>query len=100
LPRVLNRKTLLEGTPQSFQEGCSAAKKDINRLKFELEIVKARYLELQNEMENLQRQFDKVLKQKHTLAEQWVEETKQTYKIDSFRKPGYWVSAPNRGKTD
>jgi hypothetical protein len=67
-PMVLNRKTLLEGTPQSFQEGWSAAKKDINTLKFELESVKAKYLELQNDMENLQRQFEKVLKQKHTSA--------------------------------
>lgn len=67
-PMVLNRKTLLEGTPQSFQEGWSAAKKDINTLKFELETVKAKYLDLQNDMENLQRQFDKMLKQKQTSA--------------------------------
>ena len=65
-PIISNRKTLLEGTPQSFQEGWTAAKKDINTLKFELESVKAKYLELQNDMENLQRQFDKMLKQKQT----------------------------------
>lgn len=67
-PMVTNRKTLLEGTPQSFQEGWATAKKDINTLKFELESVKTKYLELQNDMENLQRQFDKVMKQKHTSA--------------------------------
>ncbi|CAI0440113.1 unnamed protein product [Linum tenue] len=58
-PMVPNRKTLLEGTPQSFQEGWSAAKKDINTLKFELETVKAKYMELQGELESLQRQFEK-----------------------------------------
>ncbi|XP_031273821.1 root phototropism protein 3 [Pistacia vera] len=67
-PMISNRKTLLEGTPQSFQEGWAAAKKDINTLKFELESVKAKYLELQNDMENLQRQFDKISKQKQTSA--------------------------------
>ncbi|KAM5573902.1 root phototropism protein 3-like [Rosa sericea] len=68
-PMVPNRKTLLEGTPQSFQEGWAAAKKDINTVKFELESVKAKYLDLQNSMENLQRQFDKMTsRQKHTSA--------------------------------
>ncbi|XP_027347483.1 root phototropism protein 3-like isoform X1 [Abrus precatorius] len=67
-PMIPNRKTLLEGTPQSFQEGWAAAKKDINTLKFDLETVKTKYLELQNDMENLQKQFDKLLKQKHTSA--------------------------------
>ncbi|KAG4978038.1 hypothetical protein AAZX31_13G241500 [Glycine max] len=65
---VTNRKTLLEGTPQSFQEGWTAAKKDINTLKFELESVKAKYMELQNDLASLQKQFDKMLKQKHTSA--------------------------------
>lgn len=65
-PMITNRKTLLEGTPQSFQEGWAAAKKDINTLKFELESVKTKYLELQNDMDNLQRQYDKILKQKQT----------------------------------
>lgn len=60
-PMVSTRKTLLEGTPQSFQEGWSAAKKDINTLKFELETVKTKYVELQSEMETLQRQFDKMM---------------------------------------
>lgn len=60
-PMVSARKQLLEGTPQSFQEGWAAAKKDINTLKFELESVKAKYLELQNDMENMQRQFEKSL---------------------------------------
>ncbi|CAH9084640.1 unnamed protein product [Cuscuta epithymum] len=63
-PLVSNRKTLLEATPQSFQEGWATAKKDINTLKFELETVKSKYTELQREMENLQRQFDKVAKPK------------------------------------
>lgn len=67
-PVVSNRKTLLEGTPQSFQEGWAAAKKDINTLKFELESMKAKYFELQNDMENLQRQFDKTTKTKQTSA--------------------------------
>ena len=67
-PMIPNRKTLLEGTPQSFQEGWTAAKKDINTLKFELESVKAKYMELQNDMASLQKQFDKMLKQKHTSA--------------------------------
>ncbi|KAL4321000.1 hypothetical protein S83_046392 [Arachis hypogaea] len=66
-PVLTNWKTLLEGTPQSFQEGWTAAKKDINTLKFELETIKTKYLELQNDMDNLQKQFDKLmLKQKHT----------------------------------
>ncbi|CAO2815791.1 unnamed protein product [Amaranthus hypochondriacus] len=60
-PMVSTRKTLLEGTPQSFQEGWETAKKDINTLKFELETVKTKYVELQNEMESLQKQFDKMV---------------------------------------
>ncbi|KAK9075725.1 hypothetical protein SSX86_004054 [Deinandra increscens subsp. villosa] len=67
-PLVQNRKTLLEGTPQSFQEGWATAKKDINTLKFELETVKTKYLELQHDMESLQRQFDKVTKPKQQSA--------------------------------
>ncbi|EEF39705.1 root phototropism protein 3 [Ricinus communis] len=67
-PMIPNRKTLLEGTPQSFQEGWATAKKDINTLKFELESVKTKYLELQNDMENLQRQFDKMTNKKQTSA--------------------------------
>ncbi|XP_050209351.1 root phototropism protein 3 [Mercurialis annua] len=67
-PMIPNRKTLLEGTPQSFQEGWAAAKKDINTLKFELESVKTKYLELQNDMETLQRQFDKLTNKKQTAS--------------------------------
>ncbi|XP_041015650.1 root phototropism protein 3-like isoform X1 [Juglans microcarpa x Juglans regia] len=67
-PLLSNRKSLLEGTPQSFQEGWTAAKKDINTLKFELDSVKTKYNGLQNDMENLQRQFDKLVKQKQTSA--------------------------------
>ncbi|KAF8411391.1 hypothetical protein HHK36_003940 [Tetracentron sinense] len=67
-PMVSTRKTLLEGTPQSFQEGWTTAKKDINTLKFEIESMKAKYLELQNNMEVLQRKFDKMSKQKQTSA--------------------------------
>lgn len=78
-PMVANRKTLLEGTPQSFQEGWAAAKKDINTLKFELETVKTKYLELQHDMENLQRQFDKVTKPKPTSA--WTSGWKKLSKI-------------------
>ncbi|RVW22599.1 Root phototropism protein 3 [Vitis vinifera] len=78
-PMISNRKTLLEGTPQSFQEGWTAAKKDINTLKFELESMKAKYLELQNDMENLQRQFDKTSKQKQTSA--WTSGWKKLSKL-------------------
>lgn len=67
-PVVSTRKALLEGTPQSFQEGWAAAKKDINTLKFELESMKAKYLELQSEMAALQRQFDKMPKPKQSSA--------------------------------
>uniref|UniRef100_A0A1D1XTD0 Root phototropism protein 3 n=1 Tax=Anthurium amnicola TaxID=1678845 RepID=A0A1D1XTD0_9ARAE len=59
-PMVPSRKQLLEGTPQSFQEGWAAAKKDINTLKFELESMRAKYMELQGDMDNLQRQMDKM----------------------------------------
>ncbi|XP_027356851.1 root phototropism protein 3-like [Abrus precatorius] len=78
-PTVTNRKALLEETPQSFQEGWSAAKKDINTLKFELESVKAKYLELQNDMASLQKQFDKMLKQKQTSA--WISGWKKLGKL-------------------
>ncbi|KAK4491194.1 hypothetical protein RD792_001926 [Penstemon davidsonii] len=61
-PLKPNRKTLLEGTPLSFQEGWTAAKKDINTIKFEIESVKTKYLKLQNDMETLKRQFDKIHK--------------------------------------
>ena len=67
-PMISNRKSLLEGTPQSFQEGWAAAKKDINSLKFELETVKAKYHELQNDMDILQRQFDKLTNKKQASA--------------------------------
>ncbi|KAK3158253.1 hypothetical protein QOZ80_2AG0134770 [Eleusine coracana subsp. coracana] len=50
------QRQLLDGTPQSFQDGWAAAKKDINTLKFELESVKAKYLELQHDMDALQKQ--------------------------------------------
>ncbi|KAM0948993.1 putative BTB/POZ domain, NPH3 domain, NPH3/RPT2-like family protein [Dioscorea sansibarensis] len=63
-PMISTRKQLLEGTPQSFQEGWAAAKKDINTLKFELESMKAKYLELQNDMDVLQRQFEKITSSK------------------------------------
>ncbi|KAL0917107.1 hypothetical protein M5K25_012154 [Dendrobium thyrsiflorum] len=59
-PIISTRKQLIEGTPQSFQEGWATAKKDINTLKFELETMKTKYAELQNEMDGLQRQFDKM----------------------------------------
>ncbi|MED6108715.1 26S proteasome regulatory subunit 6B [Stylosanthes scabra] len=95
-PVVVNRKTLLEGTPQSFQEGWSSAKKDINTLKFELESVKAKYLELQNDMETLQKQFDKmILKQKHTSAwsSGWKKLTKftKTTNVENHDVPPHQV---------
>ncbi|KAF0932095.1 hypothetical protein E2562_008632 [Oryza meyeriana var. granulata] len=58
-PMPTTRRQLLDGTPQSFQEGWAAAKKDINTLKFELESMKAKYLELQHEMDALQKQVDR-----------------------------------------
>ncbi|KAL6964240.1 26S proteasome regulatory subunit 6B [Sarracenia purpurea var. burkii] len=76
---VSNRKSLLEGTPQSFQEGWAAAKKDINTLKFELESVKAKNVELQHEMENLHRQFDKMVKPKQISA--WTSGWKKLSKL-------------------
>lgn len=78
-PMISNRKSLLEATPQSFQEGWATAKKDINTLKFELESVKAKYLELQNDMETLQRQFEKLTKQKQTSA--WTSGWKKLGKL-------------------
>ncbi|KAL3515499.1 hypothetical protein ACH5RR_022401 [Cinchona calisaya] len=78
-PMVSNRKALLEGTPQSFQEGWATAKKDINTLKFELETVKAKYLELQNDFETLQRQVDKITKPKQTSA--WTSGWKKLGKL-------------------
>lgn len=53
------RRQLLDGTPQSFQDGWAAAKKDINTLKFELESMKAKYLELQHDMDALQKQVER-----------------------------------------
>ncbi|OUZ99773.1 BTB/POZ-like [Macleaya cordata] len=78
-PVISTRKALLEGTPQSFQEGWTTAKKDINTLKFELESMKSKYLELQIEMENLQRQFDKMSKQKNSSA--WTSGWKKLSKL-------------------
>lgn len=78
-PVISTRKALLEGTPQSFQEGWATAKKDINTLKFELDSVKAKYRELQTDMENLQRQFEKLSKPKHASA--WTSGWKKISKL-------------------
>ncbi|KAH0732010.1 hypothetical protein KY289_003198 [Solanum tuberosum] len=78
-PLVSHHKSLLEATPQSFQEGWTAAKKDINTLKFELETVKTKYIELQNDMDNLQRQFDKIAKPKQASA--WTAGWKKLSKL-------------------
>ncbi|KAJ6733748.1 hypothetical protein OIU74_005519 [Salix koriyanagi] len=88
-PVISNRKTLLEGTPQSFQEGWATAKKDINTLKFELETVKSKYLELQNDMDNLQRQFDKMTNKKQTSA--WTA---------GWKKLGKFTKMTNLEKTE
>lgn len=82
-PMITNRKTLLEGTPQSFQEGWAAAKKDINTLKFELDTVKAKYVELQNDMEILQKQFEKMAKPKQTST--WTSGWKKLSKLTKMR---------------
>lgn len=81
-PMVTSRKTLLEGTPQSFQEGWATAQKDINMLKFEVESVKSKYIELQNEMDNLQRQVDKAVKPKQ-MSSAWSSGWK---KLSKFTK--------------
>ncbi|KAG5602933.1 hypothetical protein H5410_034303 [Solanum commersonii] len=78
-PLVSHHKSLLEATPQSFQEGWTAAKKDINTLKFELETVKTKYVELQNDMDNLQRQFNKIAKPKQASA--WTAGWKKLSKL-------------------
>nr|XP_043625978.1 root phototropism protein 3-like [Erigeron canadensis] len=67
-PIIQNRKTSLEEAPQSFQAGWATAKKDIDTLKFDLETVKTKYLELQHDVEVLQRQNEKVIKIKHQSA--------------------------------
>ncbi|PWA99690.1 BTB/POZ fold [Artemisia annua] len=86
---VPNRKTLLEETPQSFQDGWTTAKKDINTLKLDLETVKTKYLELQGDMEGLQRQYDKVTKIKHQSAwsSGWKKLSKMT-KITTIENSG------------
>ncbi|XP_073127890.1 root phototropism protein 3-like [Henckelia pumila] len=78
-PLISNRRTLLEGAPQSFQEDWATAKKDINTLKFELESFKGKYLELEKNMETLQRQFDKAKKGKQTSA--WAAGWKKLSKL-------------------
>uniref|UniRef100_A0A2P2LY16 Root phototropism protein 3 n=1 Tax=Rhizophora mucronata TaxID=61149 RepID=A0A2P2LY16_RHIMU len=80
-PMIPNRKTLLEGAPQSFQEGWTAAIEDINTLKFELESIKTKYLELQNDMEILQVQFNKMKNKKQ--ASPWATGWK---KLSKFTK--------------
>ncbi|KAK4252781.1 hypothetical protein QN277_014325 [Acacia crassicarpa] len=84
-PMIMNQKTLLEGTPQSFQEGWAATKKDINGLKFELESMKAKYLELQNDMENLQKQYDKMVKPKQSSA--WSSGWRKLSKLTRMSNP-------------
>ncbi|KAK9060309.1 hypothetical protein SSX86_021013 [Deinandra increscens subsp. villosa] len=83
------RETLLKETPQSFQDGWSTAKKDINTLKFDLETVKTKYLELQHDMEVLQRQADNVTKLKHqsSWSSGWKKLSKMT-KITSIDNAG------------
>ncbi|KAK9690601.1 hypothetical protein RND81_09G140000 [Saponaria officinalis] len=89
-PMVSTRKTLLEGTPQSFQEGWMTAKKDINTLKFELNNVKSKYVELQNEMESLQRQFDKMMtKPKHHSSSAWTSGWKKLSRLAKTNNLGH-----------
>lgn len=114
-PMIPNRKTLIDATPQSFQaskrrdslnsdilflcflskfcnfekqEGWAAAKKDINTLKFELETVKTKYVELQNEMEVMQRQFEKTGKVKNTSSSSaWTSGWKKLTKMTKMTGP-------------
>ena len=85
---IPNRKISLEETPQSFQDGWETAKKDINTLKFDLETVKTKYLELQHDMEGIQRQYDKVTKIKHQSAwsSGWKKLSKMT-KVTTIGNP-------------
>lgn len=95
-PTVPTRRQLLEGTPQSFQEGWAAAKKDINTLKFELESMKAKYLELQHEMDGLQRQFEKAVSSKpskHTSSSAWSSGWKMLSKLGKGTGEGNEVGA-------
>ncbi|KAM0038338.1 putative NPH3 domain-containing protein [Helianthus debilis subsp. tardiflorus] len=92
-PMVQNRKTFLEGTPLSFKEGWAAAKKDIKTLKFELETLKTKYLELQHDMENLRRQFDKVTKLKQQSA--WSSGWKKLSKITKLSMTENNVDSPS-----
>ncbi|XP_028116981.1 root phototropism protein 3-like [Camellia sinensis] len=99
-PMASNKKTLLEGTPQSFQEGWAAAKKDINTLKLELESAKTKYLELQNDMESLKRQFNKMEKPKQTSAwtSGWKKLGKLT-KMTGFETNDFGAQNPNAEQT-
>ncbi|KAL0718428.1 hypothetical protein Bca4012_067750 [Brassica carinata] len=86
-PMIPNRKTLIEATPQSFQARWAAAKKDINTLKFEIETVKTKYVELQNEMEAMQRQFEKTGKVKTTSSSAWTSGWKKLSKLTKMSVP-------------
>ncbi|XP_076894502.1 root phototropism protein 3-like [Bidens hawaiensis] len=88
-PIIPSRKTVLEETPQSFQEGWASAKKDINTLKFDLETVKTKYLELQHDMEGLLRQSDSTTKLKHqsSWSTGWKKFSKMT-KISTIDSTG------------
>ncbi|GLJ12078.1 hypothetical protein SUGI_0183490 [Cryptomeria japonica] len=63
-----NRGSVLENLPQSFQEGWSTAKKDINTVKFEMENIRSKFTQLQMEFDNLNNQFEKLSKQKNVSA--------------------------------
>lgn len=95
-PVIPTRRKLLESTPQSFQEGWSAAKKDINTLKFELQNMKAKYSELQNEIDNLHRQMEKVTitttNTKKTGKYGWISDLK---KLGKLAKMGNEVQESN-----
>lgn len=85
-PMIPTRKQLLEGTPQSFQEGWAAAQKDISTLKFELEDMKAKYTELQREMYSLQGMFQKMTSLpsksiKHHPSSSWTRRWKKLGKL-------------------
>ncbi|KAF3615419.1 Coleoptile phototropism protein 1 [Capsicum annuum] len=95
---VSNRKSLLEATPQSFQEGWTTAKKDINTLKFELETVKAKYLQLQNDMDNLHRQLDKITKPKQ--ASGWTAGWKKLGKLTKMTNLESNDSSPHAPNTE
>ncbi|GER55555.1 phototropic-responsive NPH3 family protein [Striga asiatica] len=99
-PLVPSRRTLLEGTPQSFQEGWAAAKKDINTLKFELDGVKSKYAELQGEVEALQRQLDRAAIKPKQSSSAWTSGWKKLSRLAKTNDVGPTQHQESGGPND